>query len=230
MLSINELEKKEEEISMRIKALKSNIEGVYPVSDGVIDIKKYLDEKTKYKILWILKEVNFGNKPNGPGWNIAKDFYQTAPSEEINKSLTTKRVMLATSRILSNLDALEAFRSIACINIKKLPGGNQAKDNDAEILQAYNDPENRKILLEQIEAYSPDIVICGSTLHYFEKDIPFRQAKETGDMKMDNRHYFCTKERLYISAFHPAYPKITDNEYAEKIYNAFSYWEENYRK
>jgi hypothetical protein len=229
MLSIDELEKKEEEISMRIKALKSNTEGVNPVSDGVIDIKKYLDEKTKYRILWILKEVNFGDKPNGPGWNIAKNFYQTASSEAINKSLTTKRVMLATSRILSNLDALEAFRSIACINIKKLPGGNHTKDNDAEIQQAYNDPENRKIILDQIEAYSPDIVICGNTLQYFEKDIPFRQG-EPKSIDMGNHHYFCTKERLYINAFHPAYLEIKDNEYAEKIYNAFSYWEENYRK
>jgi hypothetical protein len=229
MLSKEELKIKEKEISMRIIASKSNTEGVYPVIDGVIDIEKYLDVKTKYRILWILKEVNFGDNPKSQGnWDMA-NFYQNATLDEIKKILTAKRMMLATSRILSNLDALEAFKSVACINIKKIPGGHYTKDNDAEIQQAYNDLDNRKLLLEQIEVYRPDIVICGNTLQYFENDINFRKG-EKNSMEMGNHHYFCTEERLYINAFHPAYPEITDKEYVEKIYNAFSYWEKKYRK
>jgi hypothetical protein len=226
MQSVEELIAKEKNISSKIKAIESGVDGCYPVIDGIIDVGRYV--AAKYKILWVLKEVNFGDNKKSPGnWNMV-EFYHNATLQEINNILTAKRVMLATHRILQYLDPLEAFKSIACINIKKMPGGSQS--DDAEIQQAYNDPKNKSLLLEQIEAYSPDIMICGNTLQCFENDIDFRQGESRSVDMGKQRHYFCTKEKLYINAYHPAnYRNITEHEYCEKIFNAFSYWEDKYR-
>jgi hypothetical protein len=226
MLSVekltDELKIKQEQITEKIKALPHDSD-CFPVIDGIIDVERYA--KAKYKILWILKEANYGNslKKNSDYGNII-DFYQrpTTTMEKISKIPTAKRVMHASYKILHNLDILEAFKSIAWINIKKTPGGSKA--NDAKIRQAFNDPENRKLLLEQIEAYAPDIIIFGYTLQYFEKDINFRQDKNSMGKSMGKNHYYCTKERLYINAYHPASFKITEKEYCDKIFNAFSYW------
>jgi hypothetical protein len=44
------------------------------------------------------------------------------------------------------------------------------------------------------------------------------------------QHYFCATERLYINAYHPAnWQRITKEQYCKKIYDAFSYWEKEYR-
>jgi hypothetical protein len=213
------LEKKEMEIAEKINNLKP-IGEAGPVVDGIIDIDRYADPNLKCKILWILKEVNFGNKGSG---NI-RDYYKSATEANIKKHLTTNRVMQVSYRILSDINPkispLDAFKSIAYINIKKIAGGNQSDDD--VIKEAYE--TNKHILKEQIDTYNPDIIICGHTLHYFEDMLNFRLLEQADLHDGGNHHYFYDKKRLYISTWHPAYPKIADKDYCESIFNAFSYW------
>ena len=213
MLTMEELEIKEKEIAEKIKAIPS-INGCFPVIDGIIDIERYIN--AKYKILWILKEANFGKSKGS--WDMLA-YYREAKESDINKSLTTRRVMLVSHRFFPDVTPLSAFQSIAYINIKKVAG--YENSDDTEIEKAFS--AHKCLLLEQIETYNPDIIICGNTLNYFENDLDFRKG-ESISIGMEQRHYFCSKERLYINAFHPAYPKITDEEYSDKIFNAFSYW------
>ncbi|WP_162504625.1 hypothetical protein [Treponema endosymbiont of Eucomonympha sp.] len=218
MTKIEELKKQQAEIAQQINAIPPTAEGNYSVIDGIIDIEKYVNAKPK--MLWILKEANYGGENHEHGNLLA--YYRTATEAEIKKSPTTKRVMLVSQRILSNLAPLDAFQSIAYINIKKIPGGSEA--NNDEIQNAYNN--HKDLLLEQIEAYKPNIIIGGSTLHYFAKDLPFRELQPMPMANMSGYNYFCGKDRLYISAYHPAYWQggMTDEMYRDSIYAAFSDW------
>ncbi|WP_162510676.1 hypothetical protein [Treponema endosymbiont of Eucomonympha sp.] len=208
------LRKREEEIVKEIKAIEP-INGCYPVFDGIIDIDRYIT--SKYKILWILKEANYGKSDKS--WDML-DYYRKATETEIRNSPTTKRVLQVSHRILSNSSPLEDFQSIAYINIKKVAGYD--KSVDEEMQNAYD--KNKDLLITQIDTYQPDIIIGGSTLHYFAKDLPFRELQPMPMDNMSGYNYFCGKDRLYISAYHPAYPKITDKKYCDSIYAAFFDW------
>jgi hypothetical protein len=224
-MKITELRNREDQIAKKIAGiLPAN--GVYPVIDGIIDVERYWS--SKYKILWILKEANYGGKNSNEGENLCcfyRDIEKDSP--KIQTHLTIKRVMNATHRILSNLEPLEAFKSIACINIKKIPGSK--KSSESEIKKAYD--QNRVLLFEQIEVYNPDIIICGNALQYFKEYFePVLNLSKKKSIGMGERHYFCTKERLYINAYHPAnWHRITTEQYCKNIYDAFSYWKKEYR-
>ena len=224
MLIEQELKTEEKIIAEKIKSIPQGTNGEIPVLDGIIDIEKYLNPKTKYKILWVLKEANYGKDPQKNYWDML-DFYRTATEVKIKESPTTKRVLLASHRILSDLSPIEAFRSIAYININKIAG--YEKSNDRKIQTAYN--KNKCLLLKQIKTYKPDIIICGNTLHYFENELNFRQG-ESRSIGMKQRNYFCMQDRLYINAYHPAeWRRINDKKYCDKIFEAFSFWKKEYK-
>jgi hypothetical protein len=231
------LRAKEGGIAEKVNAIKSGKEGLFPIVDGIINIEKYLE--AKYKILWMLKEPHdewvtvkkTGQRRNG-GWNLA-DGYSRLTMEDINKKerLVARRIMEATYRILPEIqNPLEAFKSIACINIKKIPGGRYSVQKEIE--QAYN--EHKDLLKEQIETYNPDIVICGNTLPYLSMDNYFvkNNRKAFGTNQKSRYCYYALKDRLYINTYHPAY-KPGDEKFWDKcienIFNAVSDWEINFR-
>jgi effector-binding domain-containing protein len=237
MDNVEALKAKEREIAEKINAIKSDAEGLLPIVDGIIDIEKYL--KAKYKILWMLKEPHdewvivrkTGQRRNG-GWSLAEG-YSELTMEDINKKkrLVARRIMEATYRILPETqEPLEAFKSVACINIKKIPGGISADPKKIE--QAYN--EHRDLLEEQIETYNPDIIICGNTLPYLSRDNYFvKNNRKTFGINPKSRIcYYALKDRLYINIYHPAYkPGDRDfwNKWVENIFNAVSDWEIYFR-
>jgi hypothetical protein len=234
MDEIETLIAKEKEIAQKIEAIQSGVEGLYPVVDGVLDIEKYLE--AKYKILWLLREPHdewvtvkeTGQRRNG-GWNLAKG-YSELKLEDINKKvrLVARRIMEATYRILPETQKpLEAFKSVACINIKKIPGGRYSIQK--EIKQAYN--EHKDLLKEQIEAYNPDIVICGNTLPYLSMDNYFvKKNRKTFGINPKSRYcYYALENRLYINIYHPAAWRSW-SKCVENIFNAVSDWEINSRR
>jgi uracil-DNA glycosylase len=107
---------------------------------------------------------------------------------------------------------LEAIRSIAYINVKKLPGKTESRDE--EIQKAYH--KNRDILLRQIEAYDPDIIIGGSTLNYFLEDLGVTE-KATIDPAFDSVHYFVHNGRILIGTYHPSQRVMRQEKYCDDI-------------
>lgn len=214
-----------------------------PIIDGIINIDKYLS--SDLKILWIMKEPYESDpKLKGGDWNLCSDFYNILDFNKIIRTPATKIELVVDYALLSKLSAdealkclskevsedlknkaLDCFRSTAVINIKKYSGG--STENKSEIDEAYK--ITKDILLEQIEVYNPDIIICGNTLSYFSKDINFRDGVEK-EIGMGNNHYFCHDDRLYINVYHPSQRTISDYEYINKIIKAVSDWLENYRK
>ena len=230
------LKTKEIEISQKINAIESGKKGLLPILDGIINIEKYV--KAKYKILWVLKEPHdewvtvkaTGQKRNG-GWDLVHDIYDKLTTDGIKRLLVARRIMEAVYKLLPEAENnLEAFKSIAYINIKKIPGGRFSFQNEIE--KAYND--HKELLKEQIETYNPDIIICGNTLPYLSMDNYFERINRNafGKNQKSRYCYYALKDRLYINTFHPAY-KPGNNEFwakcIENIVNAFSDWENDYK-
>jgi hypothetical protein len=239
------------EIARKIEAIESGVSNLYPIADGIININNYVN--SKYKILWILKESNenydarLGSPQKRIGkWHLNEAINDLKTWQQQPKTGRTvfKRIMLTSYIIqkelndsvsdilkeidLNNPDLLISLKSIALINIKKIPGNTYA--NPDEIAEAYK--KNKHILKEQIEVYNPDIVICGNTLQYFSVDNYF--AKENRKpLEHGKHHYYPLKDRIYLQTYHPAY-KHSNSEfeikYIDKIVKAVNNWKNNYWK
>jgi hypothetical protein len=144
----------------------------------------------------------------------------------IQNKLTDFNIDAVISYDLNNPIFFNALKSIALINIKKIPGNTYSKPREIE--KAYN--EHKDLLKEQIETYNPNIVICGNTLQYFSMDNYF--VKDNRKKLEHGKHnYYPLPERIYIQSYHPAYKPNDGNfekKYIEKIIKAVIDWKNNY--
>lgn len=205
-----------------------------PILDGIVNLRHYL--MAKYRILWILKEpyddVEDDGKPCGGGWSLCRDFLNTDSFiKRINKSAKTWHPVIYTTYgilhnflhwedvdfIRNNPSMVDIIKSIAVINVKKLPGLTRTY-GQINIKQAYE--SHKDILLKQIEVYNPDIIIGGSTLHFFYDDLGIKNKM----IKKESLSICETKSRLYIAAYHPAQIGKTWEKYMDEIVNIVEDW------
>lgn len=232
-----ELEKKSKEIEELICKNYIDENGLCePIVDGIVNIEKYL--QSRLKILWILKEPYDDIKnglPSGGGWHFCNNFL--APDgfyKRIGQSRATWHpIIYVTYGILNDFMSYESMdyirddesmaeiiRSVAVINVRKLPGFTRTYDYSS-ICTAYN--EHKDILLKQIETYNPDIVIGGSTLQLFFDDLGIRNTL-TNNGTID---YAIRNSKLFISAYHPAQTKEKRDIYVNDIINTVKEWTNN---
>ncbi|UYZ38010.1 hypothetical protein OD350_10170 [Clostridium beijerinckii] len=150
---INDIANKENELFKRWQASK-NYKTI--AKDGVIDPEHWKLEQ--YKILYVLKEVNYYEEDFD-----LREFLKNGGSSTYWK--TWNNIARWTKAILEGGDYLRNVSKdektkwlsrIAAINLKKVGGKSEA--DDGEIREyAINDS---KELLEQIGLYNPDIIIC----------------------------------------------------------------------
>lgn len=124
--------------------------------DGVVNPEQW--ELEPYKILYILKEVNYYEKDFD-----LRDFLMTGGSPSYwrtwNNIARWTKAILDGGDYLDNVSKNEKTKwlsRIAAINLKKV--GGKAESNNLEIREyAINDS---KEIREQIGLYNPDIIIC----------------------------------------------------------------------
>lgn len=117
------------------------------------------------------------------------------------------------------------IRKIAFINVNKLPGGNIAYET--QIKNRYD--ENKELLLDQIKTYDPDIIIGGSTLHYFKEDL---HLPEHHEKLFGARLCYMDSKKLYIDAYHPDVraSTIDEGDYCNAIIQAVKNWANNWKQ
>jgi hypothetical protein len=198
-----------------------------PIIDGIVDIDSYV--KVHPKILWILKEpydeVENGI-PAGGGWSLTQDvlgrddFYS-----RIRRTQSTWHPIIyvctgllnnfcdygAMDYIHDNPGMVKILKSIAVINVKKLPGLTRTHSFNP-IAEAYN--TNKAILLKQIQTYDPDILIGASTMPLFYDDLGIDRKKIA---KYGSINYVTKDSKIYIDAYHPAQTTITRSQYVNDI-------------
>jgi hypothetical protein len=206
---------------------------IVAIKDGILDFEKYFH--AKYKILWILKEpyddFDEDGKPFGGGWHyrdfinpkqFIKDF--TSGRETIEPMIYTTWGILNDFCLWSDMEdadkdatILNALKSAAIINVKKLPGQKTSPWNIIE--KAYQ--RYKEILLKQIKCYNPDIIIFGLTLSHFFTDLGLKRE----EMKVNGSvNYIINDNKIFIEAYHPSQPanktKVSQEQYCNDIINA----------
>ena len=189
-----DIKAKEKEIFDKLRKIDPSI-----VEDGIVSEEEYLD--SKYKILYIMKEVN-----GGRDWNL-KDFLYDG-----GRSQTWDNVARWTEGLLNinqeyNWSYLEEnnenrrkyyLKKIGVINLKKTSGGYTS--NDKEISRAAF--ENRNLIKKQVDLYDPDIIICCGTDDDFVTN--YLESKLV-NWKMTKRgiQYIKCNNKIIVSFAHP---------------------------
>lgn len=196
------------------------------VTDGLIDRDKYLNVNPR--ILWILKEAN-----SDISWNYRDAFRSDDWLDKCNSLASIRRITYASYGILkSGLRLWEEFPSskdslcrssleeIAIINIKKTPGG--AVANNEELKSAFK--KHRELLKLQFETYNPDVIIFCNTMGFVDTADFIGLENATRMVSPYNNHFYYTKDKLYINAYHPSYMKLSDKNYVMDIVSIYRDW------
>lgn len=134
------------------------------VTDGAVDSDAYA--KSSLKILLLLKEVN---DKDGGGWCL-RDFLRRSGGRYQTWDNVTRWVSAIRSlpgeltwdelQVITEEKRCEVLRSIAAVNLKKVPGGTTTDINAFwKFVQQY-----AEFAREQFELYQADIVICCGSL------------------------------------------------------------------
>lgn len=209
---------------------------VEPIYDGVVDAEVYL--ATKKKVLWILKEpyddFDAEGMPEGGGWTMIKDFGEgDTLAKAVNRNAALRNVTYASYSIQNGIDSYaelpwitdkpeayeKAVRSIAYVNIGKMPG--KTTTSDAHLSKLYRDWKD--ILFKQIDLYAPDVIIvCGTaTLGCLNQDLDLDLSKPSrtvrhGGAVVDIHEW---RGKRIVWAPHPA-ARIPPEEWVDAVVEA----------
>lgn len=169
------------------------------VKDGIVDENQYLS--SKYKILYVMKEVNGGND-----WDLREFLYQGGRSQTWDNVARWTQGILNLDKDYSweelsenNEKRREIYlKKIGSINLKKTGGGYTSVDK--EISKAAM--ENREILKNQVNIYNPDIIICCGTAGNFVNSI-YDPKEIKWSMTQRGVEYIKYKEKTILSFAHP---------------------------
>lgn len=188
------IKEKEEILFYKLKSQNPDI-----ITDGIVDENQYLS--SKYKILYVMKEVN-----GGKDWDLREFLYDGGRSQTWDNVARWTQGILNLDKEYSweelskeNKERRETYlKKIGSINLKKTGGGHTSVEK--EISKAAW--ENKEIIKKQIELYNPDIIICCGTAGDFVKSV--LDPKEINwTMTQRGVEYIKYKEKTILSFAHP---------------------------
>jgi len=183
------------------------------VLDGITDFSTF--ESSSMKILWILKEAN-QDPEKGPHKDDLTNYHRNVTTYK-NWRRTYKMIIKSSYGLLNNKNyedipnesiITDVMSQIAYINVKKT--GGTGKSNDNVILNAFH--ENKNLLLEQIEAIEPEIIINASGVEDLSNTLATSHWKQVEGFKISK-----SKNAIIIHAYHPNQRTINHPKYYELI-------------
>lgn len=196
-------------------------DNIWPIYDGVTDIKSYL--LTKPKVMIVLKEPYDDTSkddlgriiPYGGGW----DFPLLLKKQSENHAWpnrTWQRVIYAiygfrNGKHYSEMDYIrndpemgDVLLNTCWINLSKMPGLTSSSDN--KWMKAFDD-NWKDIFVEQVNLYNPDVIIFGGTFYIAGSYVMDNQVNGeivwSDDRKLSLTKYR-HKDKLILAAAHPA--------------------------
>ncbi len=206
LIDLSKIKELEEEYKRRNGVLKA---------DGIVNINEYTSAETKKKILWVLKEANWDNKSDV---NMI-DFFQNVTVYPKWKR-TYKLIIQVSWSILNgyvpykDIPKLSIIKNvidkIAMININKVGGYN--KSYWKSISESYL--KNKDILLNQVDAINPDLIInCSGVYNFYNDIIIEKYEKENGSFFTCGK----TKNGIIINSYHTNQRKIKHKNFYDSI-------------
>lgn len=209
--------------------------GEFPIRDGIINYEKY--NNSPVKILLILKEGNVDENDKQKNRDLRNEIFEDGHLENALNIPTFRKIIYSVYQIYhpetewseipfaNENEAYDVLKSIAYININKLPGSNISSDEEIETIFI----KNKDALLEQIQLINPEVIICGNTLKYMRDalmEIGWNTTIENKEFIDDNTDAYITKGKgVIINAWHPAYWKISDKNYTKGIFDAYKFYQ-----
>ena len=144
------------------------------IDDGVICESEYL--AAKYKIMFVLKEVN-----GGKGWSL-HDFLKDWNENNENNENRRKTIL----------------KKICAVNLKKTSGGYVSDNNEIY----HTALTNSEILCQQVILYNPDIIICCGTEKAFVNAC-YSNLNLNWNTTTRGIRYFIHENTIVISFSHP---------------------------
>ena len=195
------------------------------VTDGVYDIKGYLNSK---RIMWVLKE-SYGTEN---GYRLFADEYWDKPEENRDKilmhmkqNLTLRRLTQISYALENELEVSEArlkvlqpyeyvntLRTIGYVNTGKKISGSSSTTSYSRLRQLYK--EGGELVLKQLALYKPHIIVFAGTFNVYNENNRFAPKGE-GENIYELRGCKWGKP-LIVSAYHPA-ARVNQDKYFESI-------------
>lgn len=211
---------------IRVRAEESGLSDsdCQPIYDGIADIHGYVTSKPK--IMFVLKEAwgekdEDSDKIKGGGYEIWECWKQKKfntptwlPLIYILYGIHKERERVEYRDMpKADLNMVDLLKQSAYININKMPGDNVSGNMRAEYALW------RDIILEQIEAYNPDIIFFGRTFDVMKKDLALVGSEPIGKTPTEEiaHIYKDRKGRLLLNAMHPAQRHISWDFYVDEI-------------
>lgn len=229
ILNAEDLELAQSRLNRRIEDMAdaaglSNDE-IAPITDGVYDAAKYL--ASGRRIMWVMKEPYdeiINGKPLGGGWNVAKDCFikQDAWSNPSWQPIIYSIYGLKYGCLWNQMDWIrddktmaDSLQEIAYINVSKMP--NEKESDDGYIGECYK--FWKTVLFEQIDIYSPDVIIFANTFMLFRNDL-LSSSIRVGDVsfgKVKAGDAYRWGDKLLLDVYHPNNRTVTREVYVNSI-------------
>ena len=173
------------------------------IRDGVADESEYLS--ARYKILYVLKEVN-----GGESWDLRQFIREGGrPQTWDNIARWTEAILnwdtgqmswneLDKSKEDNEQRRKNMLKKIAAINLKKTSGGYTA---DGKVISSAA-KANKCIIRKQLDIYNPDIIVCCGTDGDFVEAC-YSDAKIEWKSTSRGIWYFIHDGKVIISFTHP---------------------------
>jgi hypothetical protein len=193
-----------------------------PIFDGVVNEEKY--QNSAIKIMWVLKDANSTGEVESYDLRDAINNLKTDYGIRKGWEKTFSNIIYVTNGILNQKEwddipfpknepeIVDILKQIAYVNIKKVGGGSQSVESE---LQEHFE-KSKKLLLDQIEEFNPDVIIFGNTYRFFKNDLGLNQMNIFGTC-----HATAKSDRIYIDAYHPN-AKISGKDYFVDILKAYN--------
>ncbi len=193
----------------------------HAISDGVVNPELYL--KASRKIMWVLKEPWCGKNDSGGGWSLIdllanrpvtslkpSTFY---PISYINYGILNYVKKYSEIPDIHQMECAENyFRSMAFINVKKLPG---ARWGAMKKRVEYWYDKGAHIIEEQIETYKPNIIIgCAPHMRKLMKRRGITDSEISVNSFVESAKI---NDQIYLKTYHPAQTKVSWEIYINTV-------------
>ncbi len=188
--------------------------------DGIVDPEKFASASTR--ILWITKEANWDNSEDV---DLKRFFADVTVYRKWKR--TCKLIVLVSWGILNNCrtlrdlpspeQALPILQNLAIVNVNKV--GGTSRSWQPAINAAYD--RDSALLLEQVEAIHPDVVINASRVDRFFRDLVGSEGKYS---RVAGSSFECGRNQklVAVNAHHPNQTKISHEQYVNSVLAYFN--------